>query len=46
MGMANEIRDLYNSGYYTQKELGEMYGAHRKTISDLLNNKTWVSFDK
>jgi len=41
MEIANEIRDLNKTGKYTQKELAEKYGVHRRTISLIINNKIW-----
>ena len=40
--MANEIRALYNSGYYTQKDLAEKYNISRQHISSIINNKKWI----
>jgi len=41
MEKANEIRALWNTGNYTQKELAEKYNVNRITISKIINNKTW-----
>ena len=41
METANEIRILYNTGSYTQKQLAKKYNVHRKTIEYIINNKTW-----
>ena len=41
MQIANEIRILYNSGYYTRKELTEKYNISKQTISYIINNKQW-----
>ena len=38
---ANEIRALYNTGYYTRKQLAEKYDVSRSTISFIINNKIW-----
>ncbi len=38
---ANYIRDLYNNGVYSQKELAKLYNCSTGTISLLINNKTW-----
>lgn len=40
---ANEIRELHNTGNYTQKELAEKYDVSKCTISYIVNNKTWVN---
>lgn len=39
--IANEIMDLYDTGKYTQKELAEIYDVSQKSISNIINNKTW-----
>ena len=36
-----EIRKLYLSGDYTQKEIGLKYGVIRQHISDIVNLKKW-----
>ena len=36
-----EIRHLYPSGKFTQKELGEMYGVVHTAISRIINRKRW-----
>ena len=36
-----EIRELYNNGQYSQNKLAEMFGVHRWTIQNLINNETW-----
>jgi len=38
-----EIRKLYSSGEYTQRQLAEQFGVSRKTISNVVNRKTWKS---
>lgn len=37
----DDIRQLYLSGSYYQREIAEMYGVNQSTISYLVNNKTW-----
>jgi len=37
----NEIRELYATGNYTQKELAKKYGVSSRLISFILNNKIW-----
>jgi group I intron endonuclease len=37
-----EIRNLYPTGYYTHKKLGEMFGVSRSNIGDIIANKIWV----
>lgn len=39
--IAEEIRVLYKTGLYTQKELGVRYGASREAVKDVLAGKTW-----
>ena len=41
MEKANEIRTLYNSGYYTQKQLAEKYKIKSPTICKIIHNKLW-----
>jgi DNA-binding MarR family transcriptional regulator len=36
-----EIRFLYEEGHYSQRELGERFGVHQMTISDIVRGKTW-----
>ena len=36
-----EIRELYATGNYTQKELGLKYNVNRCTICDIINRRTW-----
>ena len=43
MQKANEIRELYNTKNYTQKELAEKYNVSRPFISLIINNKNWVN---
>ena len=40
--IANEIRDLYKTGNYTQQKLAEKYNASQATISLIINNKIWM----
>jgi len=35
------IRNLWNTGKYTQPEIGKIYGVHRRTISDIVSHKIW-----
>ena len=36
-----EIRQLYASGKYTQKQLANLFGVARTNISLIVNNKRW-----
>lgn len=36
-----EIRELYNSGDYTQKEISELYNITRANVSKIITYKTW-----
>ncbi len=36
-----EIRNLYSTGKYTQKELGNMFGVVRQNIGKIINHKRW-----
>jgi len=38
---ANEIRDLYKTGNYTQKELAKKYNVSQVNISLIIRNKIW-----
>ena len=38
---ANEIRDLYAIGNYTQKELAIKYDVSNSTINNIIKNKRW-----
>ena len=38
---ANEIRELHNTGEYSQKELAEKYNIKQVTISNIINFKIW-----
>lgn len=37
----DEIRDLYATGQFTQKQLGERYGVWMTTIGKIVRRKTW-----
>ena len=38
---ANEIRDLYETGNFTYKQLAEKYNISQMSVSYIINNKTW-----
>jgi hypothetical protein len=38
---ANDIRDKYATGDYTQRELSELFGVCQANVSLLVNNKRW-----
>ena len=38
---ANEIRELYNTGKYTQKEIGLFYNICGQAVSQIVTNKIW-----
>ena len=40
--IANEIRELYKTGKYTQQELAEKYDVSQSLIWFTINNKRWV----
>ena len=46
MQIANEIRTLYNSGYYTQKQLAEKYNMSFQNISLIVKDKIWINHNK
>lgn len=35
------IRDFWGTGLYSQKELGDRFGVSFKTISNIVNYRTW-----
>lgn len=37
-----EIRAFYPFGCFTQKEIAEAYSVDSSTISNIVNNKTWI----
>ncbi len=39
--MANEIRSLYKTNKYTQKELTEKFNVSASIINQIINNKRW-----
>jgi len=39
--IANDIRTLYATGNYLQKELAKKYNVSREAISYIVNNKIW-----
>lgn len=39
---AQEIRNKYSTGLYTQAILGQEYGVSHGHISEIVNNKTWI----
>ncbi len=40
-GIVTEIRRLYSTGEYTQKELARMFGTVQQTISDIVVKRRW-----
>lgn len=36
-----EVKRLYSTGSFTQKELGEMFGISFQHVSQIVNNKRW-----
>ena len=39
---ANEIRFLYDSGDYTYRHLGFLYGVTKEMIGCIIRNKNWI----
>ncbi len=37
-----KIRELYNTGKYTQKEIGEMFSISGNSVSTIVNYKVWT----
>ena len=42
MQIANEIRDLWKTGDFIQKELAEKYNISKREIRYIINSKHWV----
>lgn len=40
--IVREIRKLWNTGKYTQKQLAYRYKIGHKAINDIINNKKWI----
>lgn len=38
---ASDIRRLYATGEYTQRQLGSVFGVSQATIKSILKNRTW-----
>lgn len=36
-----KIREMYKSGKFTQKEIGEIYGVSKYCIGDITNRRSW-----
>lgn len=36
-----EMRTLYSTGNFTQKELGEKFGIHHHKVYEIVNKRTW-----
>jgi hypothetical protein len=36
-----EIRSLWDAGFYTQKEIGEMFGTSEDNVGCIVHRKTW-----
>lgn len=41
----SEIRNLYSSGKYSQRDLAKQFSVHQTTIGDVVNNKCWKHVD-
>jgi predicted XRE-type DNA-binding protein len=39
--IVKEIREMYSTGKYKQKELSEAFGLSRTQINGIVNNKYW-----
>lgn len=42
LSKAEEIRRIYKSGKMTMKEIADIYGVARTTISSLIHNRSWT----
>lgn len=40
--LVQQIRELYKSGHYYQKDLAKMFGMSQSTICDIVNYKIWI----
>lgn len=40
--MAEEIREMHTTGNYTHREIGEIFGVARTTVSNVINGHKWV----
>lgn len=38
------IKDLYDTGEYTHRQLGEMFGVHKSNISRAINDQSFQNF--
>ncbi len=38
------IKDLYGTGEYTHRQLGEMFGVHQSNITRALNDQSFQQF--
>lgn len=36
-----KIRNMYANGGISQQKLADLFGVHRSTIADIVNNRTW-----
>ena len=43
MEIANEIRALWKTGLYTQKELADKYNISKRSLNFIINNKQWIN---
>lgn len=37
-----KIKDLYNSGDYTERKIASIYGVHEDTIGKIIQGRTWT----
>lgn len=42
----DDIRYLYSTGRYSQRELGEMFGINQVTVGDIVRGERWKSENK
>ena len=40
--LANQIRDLYFSRWFKQREIAEMYGIRQHSVSRIVSGRVWV----
>lgn len=39
-----QIKDLYETGEYTHRKLGEMFGVHQSNITRAINDQSFQQF--
>lgn len=42
LDIAEKIREMYKTGNFYQRELGEMFGIKQATVSRIILNQAWL----